>query len=67
MKSGKLHQGRIRMARGGFNEAFVASGTIQHDILIQGAENLNRVVDGDIYSFKIYLLFDHFLNILFAY
>lgn len=47
-KTGRLHQGRIRMARGGFSEAFVSSGTMDHDILIQGPANLNRVVDGDI-------------------
>lgn len=49
VQTGKLHQGRIRMARGGFSEAFVGADSMPQDILIQGLDNLNRAVDGGIY------------------
>ncbi|KAF2070189.1 hypothetical protein CYY_008494 [Polysphondylium violaceum] len=54
IKNGKVFQGIFRTSMTNYKEATVQSNTLEKDILIQGIENLNRAVDGDIVAVELF-------------
>lgn len=46
--NGRAFRGKIRFGRFNKNEASLTSSVINREILIRGAENINRAIHGDI-------------------
>ncbi|KYQ92675.1 putative exoribonuclease [Tieghemostelium lacteum] len=53
IKNGKVYQGIIRINMNNYKEGNVQCHSIEKDILVQGLENLNRSVDGDVVAVEL--------------
>ena len=53
IKSGALHQGVFYLSRTNFQEGTVNCEGFDQSILVQGLEQLNRAVDGDVVAFQL--------------
>ncbi|KAM9954069.1 hypothetical protein ACTFIR_009193 [Dictyostelium discoideum] len=54
IKGGKLIQGIFRTSITNYREATVSNREMEKEILIQGIENINRAVDGDIVAVELF-------------
>ncbi|EGC33012.1 hypothetical protein DICPUDRAFT_155003 [Dictyostelium purpureum] len=54
IKNGKLVQGVFRTSITNYREATVSDRANERDILIQGIDNINRAVDGDIVAIELF-------------
>ncbi|GAQ85435.1 Ribonuclease II/R family protein [Klebsormidium nitens] len=53
LQKGLFHQGKLRVNRFNCFEAYVGSQSVGKEILIQGREDLNRAVDGDVVAVEL--------------
>merc|ERR1712223_348562 len=53
IKTGNLHQGIFYLSRTNFQEGTVNCEGFEKPVLIQGLEQLNRAVDGDVVAFQL--------------
>ncbi|GLC34112.1 hypothetical protein PLESTB_000838700 [Pleodorina starrii] len=53
IKSGRFHQGALRVSRFNPFEGWVASESVGEDILINGRLDMNRAIDGDVVAVEL--------------
>ena len=53
IKTGNLHQGVFYLSRTNFQEGTVNCEAFEKPVLVQGFEQLNRAVDGDVVAFQL--------------
>ena len=54
IKTGALHQGIFYLSRTNFQEGTINCEGFEQSILVQGLEQLNRAVDGDVVAFQLF-------------
>ncbi|EFJ53011.1 hypothetical protein VOLCADRAFT_55673 [Volvox carteri f. nagariensis] len=53
IKSGRFHQGALRVSRFNSFEGWLASESVGEDILINGRVDMNRAIDGDVVAVEL--------------